>query len=89
MKAEFNILIEWYEELNCTVDFTRFRDTDQDEAEIVINSIQHEGKEVINQVTEAEMDKLKDKCELYYNHQQFIWMIEREQDAFMIEQRDK
>lgn len=77
MTTEFNILIEWNEELNCTVDFDRFRDTDQDEPEIVINSIQYEGREVINQVTEAEMDKLKDRCEAYYNHKQFEWMRER------------
>ncbi len=76
MKTEFNILIG-DEELNCIVDFDRFRDTDHDEPEIVINSIQHEGREVINQVTAAEMDKLKDRCEKYYNHKQSEWMQER------------
>ncbi len=80
MEAEFNVLIEWHEEFECTVDFTRFRDTDQDEPEIVINSIKHEGKNVINQVTDDEMERLKVKCESYYNHRQYEWISQRDND---------
>ena len=77
MQTEFNTAIDGTEQ-KCDVIFSRYRDSDANEVEIIIESIYCGKINVLELVEKKEMDNLKDKCERYYNNQQLHWMQERD-----------
>lgn len=76
METFKEITINGYE-LNCRIDFSRFRDTHEDESEIVINTIYWQNIEVSNLVSATEMERLKERCEETFQNEQLHWMMER------------
>lgn len=64
-------------EVNCEVDFSRYRETSLDEAQIVINSIRSGNIEVSELVSADELESLKERCERSYQNNMFDAMIER------------
>lgn len=77
MQTEFNVLVD-NAELKCDVIYSRYRDNDVNEAEIVIDDVFCDKISVIELVEEKEMENLKQKCEKHYNNQQLHWMQERD-----------
>lgn len=64
-------------EVNCEVDFSRYRETSLDEAEVVINSIKSGNIEVSDLVSADELENLKERCERSYQNNMFEAMVER------------
>lgn len=64
--------------LNCEVDFSRFWNKEETEVTIVFNEILHEGKSVLDSISSADLEELKERCEKSYQYVLIRSRIERE-----------
>jgi len=77
METHLNISLEG-EELEYKVRYSRYRETSSDEAEIVIDGIYLDDKELMHLFSDDVIENIKDDCERHYNRMQLIWMRERD-----------
>lgn len=64
--------------LNCEVDFSRFWNKEETEVTIVFNEILYEGKSVLDSISYADLEELKERCERTYQDILIRNRIERE-----------
>jgi len=77
METHLNISLEG-EELEYKIEYSRYRESSSDEAEIIIEGIFLQEDNLLSLFKDEEIELLKDRCERHYQSQMFHSMVERD-----------